>query len=107
MKNHKTALLDLINEGRYTTRYLSKVLGISRDAVKRTVQNLREDGVLIQGEVSGKDRGYKVIKTEEELERFIQLTESRMKNLNRTVIQAKAQRNNLPDTNQISLCEVI
>jgi biotin operon repressor len=107
MKNHKAELLDLINEGRHTTRHLAKVLGISRDAVKRTVQNLREDGVLIQGEVSGPQRGYKVIKTEEELERFIDINSSRMKHLNRIILMAKAQRNNLPDTNQINIMEVI
>ena len=99
----ESKVIEQITEHRKTCGQLSKIIGISETRVRENIRQARKKGYLIDAEVRGSKRGYKVVKTPEELKRFIQIMKSRREEIDYIIYLAETQIGRIENPDQISI----
>ena len=98
-------IVNHITGKRRTCRELEQITGFKGGDIRYYIRQARKKGVLIDSEVKGgyNVRGYKLIETESEFKRFLQIQKARVKGLEHIIYIAELQVERIGNPNQISI----
>lgn len=96
-------IVEQITGTRRTCKELSNILDISEIDIRTYIRQARKKGYLIDAEVRGDQRGYKLIETPSELLRFTQIQKSRIEEIKYIIYLAEIQMARIENPNQISI----
>lgn len=107
LTHQEAEIVKHITGRRRTCKQLQEETGIKGGDIRYYIRQARKKGVLIDSEVKGEYnvRGYKVIETESEYKRFLQIQKARVKGIEHIIYIAELQIERIGNPDQITILE--